>query len=455
MRLLAVCLIVCAGLALRLDAAWEGAPENLPDSAAYERIARGLHERGEYAQAGPGTPEHPQPATNYSPGLPLLVGGIFEVTGNDDVRLARIVLAFLGALSIPFAWLLARRFAPPEDPGLTALFAAATVAFYPCLIADSGMLLTETLAGTLITGALLALLRARDRMADPAASPGSTALDWLIPGALLGMTAMVRPEYLPIGAVLIVVAAVLSRGRGAGRALLAGGASLAVLLIVITPWVTRNLDQTGRLVPLSTGGGQTLFTGSYLASAGDPLEVLPNVLARNPSVAERIELQNRASGESAESITPERALALLAAERMPGVPTDVALARMGRENYMRALEDDPAGLAAYLAGKSARIWWRGRTDLTGHPAGRALHMTLVAAALVGLVLLGVRRRPEFWLVVALAVGATVVGAILVASPRRTLAFWPVIASLSGLGFALALRFAKEALASRIRPVPIA
>ncbi len=455
MRLLTLVLIVVAGLALRMDAAWQGAPENLPDSAAYERIARGLHEDGTFAQKGPGTPAHAQQASNYSPGLPLAVAGVFELAGDDDVRLARMLLALVGALAIPLAWVLARRLAPPEDPGVAGVLAAAIVAFYPCLITDAGMLLTEALAGTLVIGALLTMLRARDRLGDPGRTFLSRGLDWIVPGLLLGMCAMVRPEYLLVSALVIAAMVGISRDLGMRRVLTGAMFMLGAILLVIAPWTTRNLDDSGRLVPLSTGGGQTLFTGSYLASAGDPLEVMPDVLRQNPVLAGRIAVENARSGEGRESITPERVLGLLASSRMPGVPTDVALARMGRENYLDALRDDPIGLSGYLAGKSARIWWRGRTDLTGSPAGRALHMVLIAAALAGLLLLGFRRRPEFWLILALAVGVTAIGAIFVASPRRTLALWPVIACLSGLGFSLAFRLAKDAVASRLKPVPIA
>ena len=455
MRLLALVLIVVAGLALRMDAAWQGAPENLPDSAAYERIARGLHEDGEFIQKGPGTPAHAQPASNYSPGLPLAVSAVFDLTGDDDVRLARVLLALLGTLALPLAWLLARRLAPPEDPGIASFIAASVVAFYPSLITDAGMLLTESLAGTLITGALLALLRARDHMRDRNRSAALRITDWMLPGCLLGMTAMVRPEYLVISLVLIGVAAVVDRHQGIRRVLLSTGLMLLAMTLVIAPWVTRNLDDSGGLAPLSTGGGQTLFAGSYLASAGDPLEVMPRVLRNNPVLAQRIEIENAISGEGPESVTPERVLTMLASSRMPGVPTDLALTRMGRENYLRALFGDPLGLTGYVAGKSARIWWRGRTDLTGSPAGRAFHMTLVAGALAGMLLLGFRRRPEFWLILALAVGVTIIGAIFVASPRRTLALWPVIACLSGIGFSLAFRLARDAVAHRMRPVPIA
>lgn len=455
MRLLAVFLIALAGLLLRLDAAWDGAEENLPDSAAYERIARGLHEEGRFAQVGPGTPAHPQPATNYSPGLPLAVAGLFELAGDDDVRLARILLALITSLSIPLAWMLARRLAPPGEAEAAGLVAAVVVAFYPCLIADAGMLLTESLAGTLIVASLLLVLRARDRTNEADTGRGALALAWFLPGLTLGLTAMVRPEYLPISLLLVAVIVALNRPAGTRRALLAAAATVLAIALVVAPWTARNLDETGRLLPLSTGGGQTLFTGSYLPSAGDPLQVMPLLLERHPSVAAEIEAQNRASGEGADSITPERVLTLLAADRMPGVPTDVALTRLGRRNYERALREDPAGLAEYLAGKAARIWWRGRTDLTGTPAGRALHMTLVALALGGLLLLAARRRPEFWLILALAVGATIVGTILVASPRRTLVLWPVIASLGGIGAAGALRLALDAWTGRPRPVRIA
>lgn len=455
MRLLAVILIALAGLALRVDAAWQGAPRNMPDSAAYERIARGLHEDGAFVQKGEGTPAHPQPSTNYSPGLPLAVSGIFQLAGDDDVRLARILLALAGTLAIPFAWLLARRLAPPGDRGMAGIVAAAIVAFYPCLIADAGVLLTEALAGTLITGTLLTMLRARDRIGESGRPPALLALDWLLPGVLLGLTAMVRPEYLPIGLLLIVVLAMLCRDRGLAPALTAAALMTTALLVTLAPWTFRSLDETGRLVPLSTGGGQTLFTGSYLASGGDPLEVMPLVLDRNPRIEQQIATQNRVSGEGSRSTTPERVLALLADERHPGVPTDLALGHMGRQNYLAALRDDPFELAGYLASKSARIWWRGRTDLTGTVVGRAFHMSLVAAALAGLLLLGLRRRPEFWLILALAVGVTLIGMLLVASPRRTLAIWPVIGCLGGVGIAAAFRLARDGLTSRTRQVPIA
>lgn len=417
--------ILLLGLGLRLDAAWRGADENMPDSAAYERIARGLSGHGEFRQAGPGTPVHPQAATNYSPGLPLLVAGFSELTGSDSPRPARLLLALLSALGIPLAWILAGRLAPPGTRPVAEVVAAAIVAFYPALLADAGMLLTEPLAGTVIAGSLLALLGVREH---------PTSLWRLaLSGTLIGLAALIRPEFLLIGlaaAVALLLAPGYERPRpGAGRAVILPLA----LVLTLLPWLVISGRMAGHPVPVSSGAGQTLFTGSVLASRGNPQAVMPQLLRRHPGIRADLERQNRSSGEGSLSITPERVLAQLAGHRYPEMPVDLALARLGRENYLRAVRFEPVALAGFLGAKAVRVWWRGRRDVTGSVPGRLVHWLITALAACGLFSLGLRRRPELWPILALALGATAVGALLVASPRRTLALWPVVASLAGIG----------------------
>lgn len=439
LRLAILIPILLLGLFLRAGSAWQGPAENLPDSAAYERIARGIHRDGTFAEKGPGTPAHPQAATNYSPGLPLLVAGWFDLTGSENLRSARLLLALISALSIPIAWMLAGRLAPGGLRTATEVAAAATVAFYPAVIVDAGMLLTEPLAGTLIAGGLLSGLVAGDRRG---VSPHA-----VLSGILFGLAAVVRPEFLPIG-LLAGVALWLTfrRGRTTGAAIPAV-AVVTALGLTVAPWMAWAGTETGRPVPVSTGGGQTLFTGSVLASGGDPQKVMPGLLAGNPEITAKLMRENRASGEDTASITPERVFEALAGRRFPGVPTDLALTRMGRDNYLEALRSDPVGLAGFLAAKSVRVWWRGRSDLTGSAGGRIAHWLVIAFAALGLAGLAVRRRPEIWPVLALTVGATAVGAVLVASPRRTLAIWPVVAALSGLGVAGSVTLCRSALAA--------
>ena len=102
--LVALVAILLLGLGLRLGEAWDGrAP--VYDAKAYAAIAANL-ERGEGFTVGAGAT---QPSSNYSPGLPLFVAGLYEVTGGVHERLARVVLALIGTLSVLFAYLIGRR----------------------------------------------------------------------------------------------------------------------------------------------------------------------------------------------------------------------------------------------------------------------------------------------------------------------------------------------------------
>lgn len=435
MRLIVLLLIVMTGFALRADYAWQGSDEDLSDSAAYERIARGLSEEGIYEQVGSGTPANPQSASNYSPGLPLLTAAVFVLAGDDDVRVARVALALIASLAIVFAYLIACRLAGPG----AGLVAAAALAFYPTLITDSGMLLTESLAGTFFSGCILAILRARDQSGWPA---------WALAGAMLGLTIMVRPEYLIVGCfVLLALVAIEARG-GIAHAVRPVAVLAVSALAVLAPWTVHNIVKLDQVVPISTGGGQTLFVGSYIDSQGNPTRVMPDLLRTNPLLLDELERQNQMSGEGIDSITPERVFALYAKETYPHLETGAALSRLGREQYLEALRDDPAGLASYFYRKAVRIWWRGRSGFIETIPGRMLHWAIVVSALGGLIVLGVRRRPEVWIFTAILASVTLVGVLLVASPRRAMVLWPLVSVLAGIGLTGAFGLARRELQRR-------
>ncbi|HWO46425.1 MAG TPA: hypothetical protein VNM41_00055, partial [Solirubrobacterales bacterium] len=91
--LAALVAILLLGLGLRLHEAWDGrAP--VYDAKAYAAIAVNL-EDGDGFTVGP---QATQPSSNYSPGLPLFVAGLYAVTGGEHERFARIVLALIGTL---------------------------------------------------------------------------------------------------------------------------------------------------------------------------------------------------------------------------------------------------------------------------------------------------------------------------------------------------------------------
>lgn len=424
--LAALVAILLAGFGLRVGEAWDGrAP--VYDASAYAAIAANL-ERGEGFTAGP---RATQPSSNYSPGLPLLVAGAYEATGGVHERLARLLLAAIGTLSILFAYLLARRLrrcmhlpgyrgenaCSAADGSGAGLVAAAAVAVYPALLEYQGMLMSEPLAATLLSGAVLAMLWAADR---------DGLMRWLLPGALLGATAMARPEYLGVAALLGLV--LFARGARADwrRALAQAAILLAGVVLLVAPWTVRNTVALDRFVPISTGGGQVLFAGTYLPSDGDPEEVGAEVVERHPGLF--------APG-ALERLRLEQILALLAAQRYPDLEADRALSRMGREQLWDDVSEQPLEFAGLVATKVGRIWSHGPREVMREPLWEALHWALLGLGLVGLAVLAWRRRWEALVLATVFVSITALSALLVASPRRVLVMVPLLAALAGAGAA--------------------
>ena len=137
--LAALVAILLLGLGLRGYEAWDGRPP-VYDAQGYADIAVEL-ERGNGFALGPGAT---QPATNYSPGLPLFASGLYALTGGVHERMARLVLALIGTLAVLFSYLIGRRLSGP----LAGLVGAAAVAIYPALLEYQGMLMSEPLAAS-------------------------------------------------------------------------------------------------------------------------------------------------------------------------------------------------------------------------------------------------------------------------------------------------------------------
>src|SRR3954447_4137915 len=179
--LIALAVVILAGLGLRLGWAIDQPAAPPPDAVAYPRIAGNLHETGSFDARPPGVSRELQPSSSYAPGLPLLVAGIYFISGGIDLDLALIVLALLATLAIPLTYLLGRRLGGPA----AGLIGAVSIAIYPALLQYQGLLLTEPLAATLLAGSLVAFLSAA---ANP---PRRVPWRWLGTGALFGALALV------------------------------------------------------------------------------------------------------------------------------------------------------------------------------------------------------------------------------------------------------------------------
>ncbi len=408
-------LILLVGLGLRLigvfdpiDSSYQGA-----DAARYERIAALLYTDQRFVVPGSDAPY------DWSPGAPLFYAGIYYLTGGVHPGLARLAIALLGLVTIAVCYLLGRRLSGPA----AGLIAAALAAAYPAFVFNTGRLLSEPLAEVTVPAAVLAFLWALDRREWWA---------WAAPGLLIGLSALVRPEYLLFGLVFAGLALVR---RGPVPALLVA----AAFALPIAPWAIHVSNAEGRFVPVTTGAGKALFIGSYLPGDGIHDRV-------------KIELMERHLGMR--NVTPEQRarqpmepLLDRVAAQYPDLPRDAALNRIGRENLSRFVREQPLAVAGMMANKM-RWMWRGSSGAMLSPPAVALQVAIVAFGVLGLLVLAIRRRFEAVLLGVLILGLTLFSGLVLAAPRRNLALMPLVMTLASTGIVTVAVYARAALQTR-------
>ena len=407
--------VLVLGFGLRLQAALTPPEDVGNDAAAYMQIAKGLYEDQHYGGPGQASPN------DWSPGAPLLYGAVYYVTGGVHPTAALVLVALLGTATILLTYLLARRFAGPAAGVVAALLAAT----YPTFIENNGRLLAEPVALFWLPAAMLAFFWASD---------GGRIWRWLAPGALLGLTTLTRPEYLPFVALfaLLALARVAWRHRERGlRAGLVPGLAAAALLTaafcgVLAPWTVRNYVVMDRFVPVTTGGGKALFVATYLPGDGRQQLVKRQLIARyDPTRPKDLPYEQVLA-------TPMAPLLDRVAKRYPDMTRDAALARIGRENFVKYASEQPFDYAWMVIRKIQNIWDRGSSPAMSPRFWFAYHKVLVFWALAALAGLAWRRRWEALPIGLTVLGITLIGGLLLAVPRRALPLMPFVIALAGV-----------------------
>jgi 4-amino-4-deoxy-L-arabinose transferase-like glycosyltransferase len=181
-------------------------------------------------------------ATAYRPPLyPLMLAPL--VASPDEASFTGIAFLHL-ALGAGTVWLTARA---ARGSGLSrnrALFAAFIVACDPVLAWQCRSVMTETPTAFLLALGFAGLCR-----------PGK----WgpVLGGAGLGLAALCRPSVLP-GTLLTIAAAAIARPGSASTRLLRAGLIATAVLVILLPWMIRNIVQFGEPIWTTTHGGYTL-----------------------------------------------------------------------------------------------------------------------------------------------------------------------------------------------------
>jgi 4-amino-4-deoxy-L-arabinose transferase-like glycosyltransferase len=228
-------IVVALGVAARL-AATAPLEGRLEDPDNYIRLAGGL-------AAGRGFVWDGRPTAYRPPLYPLVLAPLVAVLpeGKPLGWAIAVLHAALGGATVVLTAQAARRWKLGRARGLLA---AAIVALDPVLVAQSRMVMTETLTALLLAASLAVL-----------GLPGRRGP--ALGGMALGLAALCRPSTLP--AAMLVAGAALVAGPGLRNQRLVRGAMVALATIAILfPWAARNARVFGEPVWTTTHGGYTL-----------------------------------------------------------------------------------------------------------------------------------------------------------------------------------------------------
>lgn len=193
------------------------------DSIHYDIMVRQLLEEGVYAY------QDSNPNAKVTPGYPLFMAAIYKLASyqiNDPLPWIRYIQVLLSLMSIWMIYRITRQLS--NEAG--GLMAALLAAVYPPFVWANGAILTEVLGIFLLLGYLWAQIHA---FRFP------TVWSALISGVLLGLTVLVRPEFLP----LLAVSYLFYWGwkRKTREILKLFAISCLGLVLILSPWWIRNL----------------------------------------------------------------------------------------------------------------------------------------------------------------------------------------------------------------------
>ena len=235
----AVALVVCLGLTLRLQAArsWNASRPDAParltaDEPGYDRLARELLDGHGFVWPG------------RVPLYPLWIAALHQVTGFSYAR-AIYYQCILGALAVALTFVLGRQVFGTAA-GLIAAFGAAVDIV---LIMQSVRFLSEIL----FTPAVIVLAIS---FTQALSSHSIRRFGWV--GFWIGGANLIRPTLVafPLAAALVVGVAYPSR-RGAVWM----GVVTVVSCVVVLPWIAHNYSRYGAVYPLAVSNA-ILWQGS-------------------------------------------------------------------------------------------------------------------------------------------------------------------------------------------------
>jgi 4-amino-4-deoxy-L-arabinose transferase-like glycosyltransferase len=209
----------------------------------------------------------------YAPLYPYVVAALFRATGVSTLA----VVLFQVLLSVVDVWLiilLGRRLFDDR----VGLVAGMLTALYGPLVFYTGFLLKETLGVVVIDAFLFSAVW----------TISAGAWRWsAVPGFLLGLTALIRPNYLPMAAIVLAWIWFEFHKRHWVKPLAAGCLFVVGMAAAVLPVTVRNYVVGKEWVWISAHGGHNFFIGNRQGADGLYFPLRPGGGGQSPYDEER------------------------------------------------------------------------------------------------------------------------------------------------------------------------
>jgi 4-amino-4-deoxy-L-arabinose transferase-like glycosyltransferase len=222
-----------------------------------DRFSDGYDQLAQNLVLGNGYRFYPDTARTLmrEPGYPVFLAGIMLLFGSSflAVKIANLLLA------LATAWLMIRLAARLSDNRWLGIAAALLFLFHPATLIAESRGSVETLFTFLVVLFLLVLHIALGRSDD-----------WryyLLTGAVLGLTVLVRSTPMLFPVFLLGYLLVLERHRTPPLAICRNVAVVVLAMFaVLSPWIIRNYGLTRKFVPTASVLGISAHAGEYICA---------------------------------------------------------------------------------------------------------------------------------------------------------------------------------------------
>jgi 4-amino-4-deoxy-L-arabinose transferase-like glycosyltransferase len=323
------------------------------------------------------------PSAAHPPLTSILAGSVNFLIGlHAGTTFQRLVMAVLGTGAVLCVGLLGRSVAGPW----VGLVAAGLAAVAPNFWIPSGIVMSEAPAMLFMALILLAVVRL-------IRSP--TVLMAVLLGAACGAEALVRAELLLFVPFLLVPAALLARSVSLRRRFGLMAVGILCSLIVVAPWVGRNLATFTDATYISTGDGYALLGANCPQTYAGP---------QLGSWSLGCSFAAPAHGDESVEAAKAQHAAVQYAEHHTGRLPVVVLARVGRVwDFYQPIQMANADVN------------EGR-PVSASLAGLGFYYALLPLGVAGIVLFRRRRIPQWFLLVPAGI-ITVVAAVFYGTVR--------------------------------------